>query len=228
VTTPSPVVNSGLIWRESAALKTHLANQIRLADRAHPDGQVVPVYFALPDNDARRRQFPYLLLDFITIRREPDREHRGRWYAARDIDGGYRPDGYDPPHNSPVAPELPVPISVVFQISGWSRHRQHALAMVVALMRLLPFRFGSLAMVADPHSPDDGTHRRLDLLSGPDLGGSAIEPGQDDPNKRVFPVRATVAVSAEMLPADFLTLGVVEEVIFDPPSRPGFEGVFQD
>lgn len=226
MTTPATgaVVNEGLFWRETAALRKHLHNKILLPSSRYPDGQPVPAIYALPDDDVRRRQFPYVMVDFITTRREMDREHRGRWYANTDVAMGYRPDGYDPATTQPVAAELPIPLSLVFQVSGWTRNRQHQIVMLARFTTLLPFRFGAVDMVDDKHARDDNTTRRLDLLSGPDTSDE-IEPGQADASKRIYRVIATVAVSSEILPSDFNKLSVVERVVIDPASRPGYSSI---
>lgn len=221
MTTPT-VPNQGLFWRESASLKAHLDDQILLPSSAYPDGQPVPAYFSLPDGDVRRRQFPYVMIDQLTVRRETDREHRGHLYLGPDSQ--YRPDGLADDETLQVRSDLPIPLKILFQVSGWSRNRQHQLMMAARFMTLLPERFGALAMVGDRHARDDNTDRRMDLESGPDTS-EEIEPGQEDTNKRIFRVTAVVGVSSEIFYADLVRIPLVERVVIDPASRAGYESI---
>lgn len=227
MTAPAPVQNSGFLWREDAALKAHFDKQILLRDSARPDGFLLPTYYSLPSGDARRRQFPYATIDRLFAARDPEgREHRGKWYMQRDLDSGYRPDGYDPAATQPVMSELPVPMLINYQFTAWSRNRQHLTAVENAMFRLAPPRFGALEMVADPQHgvADDNTVRRLELVSGPTFSEEP-EPGFDDPQKLVFRVLYTLAVSSELTQGEFRALAEVGEVVIDPASRTGFTSI---
>lgn len=222
-------LNAGWITREDAALRARLqgirvpvANEQRQVD---PDGdddapevvvnsklRAVPVYFRLPENEVRRRQYPYITIDLIGVVRDSEREHRGVTdYGIPNADGAlnaYSPMGM-PAEGGRV--ELPVPYVLQYQVTQWARWNRHDRMIMTELLttRLEP-RFGYLEMVDTADAPDDGSLRRTDLMSGPTNGDT-----RDEEGKRVFKKMYTVGVTSELFHSDFVKLMQVLDVVID-------------
>lgn len=216
-------LNEGFVLREDAALKAKLSG-LRVAvandDLTQPAGEektrVVPVYFRLPEDETRRKTYPYITIDFITAVRDGEREHRGVH------DYGMTANAYTPMGMPPAGgrTELPVPMRLEYQITQWSRFNRHDRSIMTQLLfGPLEPRFGFLEMVDQPESPDDLSVRRLDLLSGPTNGDT-----RDAEGKRLFRKMYTVGVSSELFPADFDSLKRAR-VVLDPATREGYYSV---
>lgn len=218
-------LNDGWITREDAALKKRLQG-IRVAvaveDRAadidggmdadHVDGallvnsktRLVPVYFRLPENEVRRKTFPYITIDFLGAVRDVEREHRG-YTTYGDTANAYSPPGM------PVGggkTELPVPFQLQYQVTQWARYNRHDRQIMTSLLttRLEP-RFGYLEMVPTLEAPDDFSVRRMDLLSGPTPGDT-----RDAEGKRVFRKMYSVGISSELFQSDMAALAAVNRL----------------
>lgn len=218
-------LNAGWILREDAALKARLSGiRVPVANEARQDDpdsgdddaepqtinsklRLVPVFFRLPENEVRRRTYPYITIDMLTVVRDTEREHRG--YS----DYGLTENAYTP-MGMPTAggrAELPVPYQIQYQITQWSRWNRHDRIIMTKLLttRLEP-RFGYLEMVATDEAPDDLSVRRMDLLSGPTNGDM-----RDEQGKRVFRKMYTVGVSSELFHSDIEKLAAVSHVVID-------------
>jgi len=222
----SEELNDGWITREDAALKRKLSGvQVFVAvddrgpdpdggqDADHNDGppavgpnakkRAVPVYFRLPENEVRRRTYPYITIDFLGAVRDREREHRGfATYGGADTSNAYTPPGM-PAAGGRV--ELPIPFRLEYQITQFARYNRHDRQIMTTLMsnRLSP-RFGYLEMVATVDAPDDLSLRRMDLLSGPTPGDT-----RDEEGKRVFRKMYTVGVQSELFESDMAALAAV-------------------
>lgn len=218
-------LNAGWITREDAALKTRLqglyvavANEEREEDTYDGDDDAplktinskrrkVPVFFRLPEDETRRQTYPYITIDFLTPQRDVEREHRG-YQDYGTTDNAYTPMGM------PVGGgrgELPIPFTLIYQITQWTRYARHDREIMTQLMfdKLEP-RFGYLEMVATAGAPDDNTVRRLDLLSGPTSADV-----RDPQGKRLFRKIYTVGVSSELFPSELKALAAVGRLVID-------------
>lgn len=230
MTTPT-LLNQGFVLREDHALKSKLkgihvpvSQKQRAEDPSEPldeddrDGplldlttknRIVPVYFRLPENEVRRKVYPYITLDFLAAIRDVEREHRGITdYGRPDDPNNWTPDGVP---DGGGRTELPIPMQLQYQVTTYARFAQHDRLINLALMtsRLEP-RFGFLEMEASSDAPDDHSIRRLDLLSGPSNGDV-----RDRQGKRIFRKMYTVGVSSELFHSDFEALAAVHGVTID-------------
>ena len=218
----SDALNAGWITREDAALKRKLqgikvlvANEQRQPDVDSNDDdealvtrdgkrRVVPVYFRLPEDEVRRKTYPYITIDFLAPIRDSSREHRGVGTYGTTANA-YTPMGM------PVGGgrgELPIPFTLQYQVTQWARYARHDRAIMTQLMfdRLEP-RFGAIDMVATAEAPDDNTTRRLDLISGPTNGDT-----RDPQGKRLFRKMYTVGISSGLFHSDLVKLAAVSRV----------------
>jgi hypothetical protein len=218
-------LNAGLITREDLALKKKLqgiwvpiandedvfeGNQDfeqdeRIASELQPKEingskmKHVPVYFRLPENEVRRRVFPYITIDFLSLERDPEREHRGVVYW-NDPPQYYNPPGL-PLSGNATSADWPIPMTITWQVTAWSRFNRHDRQIMQALFVALQPRFGFLEMGPVDGLPDDASVRRLNLESGPTNGDT-----RDENGKRVFRKMYTVACSSELMESQFVAL----------------------
>lgn len=220
MTSPT-VLNQGFIFREDTSLKARLATVPKVpvsmkmrqedpdmgADEDHDDGALtnekamaVGVYFRLPENELRKKRYPYITIDFLTAVRDVEREHRGVVdYGRPDSANAWQPDGM-PVDGGRV--EMPIPMQLHYQVTTFARFSLHDRLINQWLMtNVLEPRFGYLEMVGNVEAPDDKSIRRLDLMSGPNNGDT-----RDGNSKRVFRKMYTVSVSSEMFHSDFVAL----------------------
>lgn len=206
-------VNDGLILREDASLKAHLGGMTVVDATSGAGGRNVPVYYRLPEQEARQRNYPYLTIDLLSIARDPTREHRGNYRFAPL--NGYMPMTRLP--NDQARTDWPIPLLFVYQITSFARFVQHD-RQIMAKMMTGPLleRFGALNMVttSDSDVVDDNSMRRLDLISGPTTADS---PDPADPNKRIFRKAYTVQMSSELFPQELTRATTVlpDEIFID-------------
>lgn len=203
-------LNHGLLLREDMALKKHLQG-IRVHDGTSPaGGREVPVYFRLPEKEARARVYPYFTIDLLLIVRDPAREYRG--YVEWPADNPYTPASR---HQGVRAytDYAPMPVLLTYQITHFARMNQHDRQMMAAMMtdRLLT-RYTGINMTGSNEAEDDFSMRRLDILNGP---VNADSPDPADPNKRIFRKAYTAEMSGEIFPWQIRDVIPVEEVFID-------------
>lgn len=224
-------LNAGWITREDASLKS-LLNGIYVptsnpqrdpdpdadpndVDNVGPVKTVgsnmrrVPVYFRMPENEARKNTYPYITIDYLTTVFDSSRAMQGYWtYGVPGSTDAYRPSGM-PAGGGKT--DLPIPMNIHYQVSTWCRSNQHDRIINVELMvNRIRARYGAIDMVGDPEgnsTPDDLSTRRLDVLSGPTNGDTF-----DAQSKRVFRKMYTVSISSEMFEKDFAALNAVRKV----------------
>lgn len=204
--------NTGLILREDAALKEHLQGVVVFDASSPAAGRKVPVYFRLPEQEARRRDYPYITIDLLSLARDPSREHRGNYRFRTG-------EEYRPPTRLAGDKSLtdwPIPLLLTYQVTTFARFVQHDRQLMVAMVtdKILE-RFGAVSMVSTSEITDDFSIRRLDLVSGP-ITADAPDPA--DPNKRIFRKAYTVTMSSEMFSEtlrrsiDVLPTGIVLDI----------------
>ena len=177
------------ILSEDAALKTHLSG-ITVSD-AKNNERVVGVWFGQPDLEIREQSYPYMTIDMIDIIEELPRTMRGI------IKLPYIPDvpGVDPTKDHYT--EYPIPVSIEYQITTYSRHPHHDRQIINAMLNdKTPMRFGNLYVPGNDVFTD--TYRRLDLLN-------FTKRDTVEQNKRLFINMFSVRISSEMY------LGQLEE-----------------
>lgn len=205
--------NEGYLLREDASLKAHLQGVLVHDATSPPGGRAVPVYFRLPEQEARKRAYPYFTIDLIAVARDPEREHRGTVWFAPDSE-------YNPPGRTDgewTSTDYPIPMLLTYQVTSFARFVQHDRQLTVAMITdRLPERFGALVMVGTEEFPSDSSVRRLELVSGPI---NADSPDPSDPNKRIFRKAYTVAISSEMFLSDIARLKTVQDVVLDVALR---------
>ena len=173
------------IINEDDALKT-LLQGITVSDSGN-SARPVAVYYGQPDKDLRTQSYPYITLDLVGVREDPERAHRG--YVPLT----YTPEGAtvetDSDGNIITNVNFPIPIDLIYQVSTWARQPRHDRQIMATLFASgrLPYRFGQLPV------PQDGTNRRLDML-----GFSKRDTNED--GKRLFSNVYNIRISSELFP----------------------------
>jgi hypothetical protein len=195
-----------LLANEDAALKQKLEGLVVHDATAGPQGRAVTVRFKSPEYELADTVFPLILISHIGMSRDSTRESRG--YVRL----GYAPEGYQSwaditdPTQSPYTAEMPIPLSLDYHLEVLARKQAHLVELTGRLFQFdyLPPRFGYLAV------PQDGTVRRLDLLSGPDIVESTDQFG-----KRLFTAGWSVRISAEIFLSQIDQLPPAQRVMLD-------------
>ena len=211
MTTPTATPNDGFITREDNALKRHLQGITVYDANTSTGGRPVKVYFRLPEQEATKREYPYITLDLIAVVRDPSREHRGRWYF--EPENMYQPPTREP--GEPAVTDYPIPMLLTYQVTQFARFIQHdRQIMQHLLLEKLPERFGSVIVIGRADAADDNSIRRLELVGGPT---NADAPDPADPNKRIFRKAYTVEISSEIFLEELKNLSAVlaPEVVLD-------------
>lgn len=181
---------------EDKALREKLQG-ITVTDQKADEAEVarsVGVWFGQPDQEIRNQTYPYITIDMIDVQREADREMRG--YTSASYLFSTEPD-----ETEAFEADLPIPVSIDYQVTTYSRHPRHDRAILAQLMGAkLPLRSGILLT-------DDNTVRRLDVL---DIAKRDVT----EQGKRLFINAITVRVSSEISQETYTTLYKVLEVQF--------------
>lgn len=198
------------VLNEDSALKAKFAGLTVSDSNAPAGGRPVPVRFRLPETELANVEFPFILLQYLGMRKDEEREHRGATslpYMPEEIYAGTAPvthtaDGvvtwnpYDPDASqdtitkSPLrVPDFPIPYNIDYQVTVYCRVQQHANQLIGKLAKIdrIPSRFGYVEV------PEDGTVRSLFLTGGPDL-----DERRDSDGKRLFLISYTVRVATEL------------------------------
>jgi hypothetical protein len=189
--------------------------------RADGDGtpRQVGVWFGQPDQEERKQTYPYITIDMIDINRDVEREHRGVVSDVTPNASYLAPEGLG--DNQGWEQHLPIPVSIDYQITTYSRQPRHDRQIIGQLIgNKLPIRFGSLVL-------EDGTIRRLDVLN-------VSKRDVTEQAKRLFVNAITVRVSSEISEQTYRQLYKVLEVRMDTleqqfaggtPGNPHFIGI---
>lgn len=211
VAVPTMTYDPAIGLREDASLKAHLQGLI-VSDRDN-NQRVVPVFFRVPETEARRNVFPYITIDPLSGPvRDPSREHRGTIFW--DGSEGYRPVN-EPEAGDFAKSDYPVPMIFRYQITTWTRYAQQDRQLLMQLTQgPLASRFGCLLIVDTRNGANDSDNslRRIDIETGP-IPTVVL----DGEKKRIFRQVWTVVISSEMFMSDFVALPKITSVVFDPP-----------
>jgi hypothetical protein len=167
---------------EDNALRTRLQGMTVSDQKSQNEGvpRQVGVWFGFPDQEVRAQNYPYVTIEMVDIQRDTSREMRGTTDAAYLI-----PNGVAIPEGQQFITDLPIPVSIDYQITTYARHPLHDRQIVAQLLhQKLPFRFGYLEL-------DDNTVRRLDVM---DVSKRDIV----EQAKRLYQNVVTVRVSSEI------------------------------
>jgi hypothetical protein len=167
---------------EDAALKTRLQGMTVSDQKSVTDNlpRPVGVWFGYPDQEVRAQSYPYVTIEMIDIQRDTQREMRGTTDAPYLV-----PEGVTIPEGQSFITDLPIPVSIDYQVTTYARHPLHDRQIVAQLLhQKLPFRFGYLEM-------DDNTVRRMDVMDVSKR--DVVEQG-----KRLYQNVVTVRISSEI------------------------------
>ena len=205
---------------EDKALRETLQGIVVHDQRA--DGVDIPrqvgVWFGQPDQEARAQNYPYITIDMIDINRDPQREMRGKanadYLLPADVDASTI-DGFDV--------DLPVPVTIDYQVTTYARHPRHDRELLAQLLyKKLPFRFGNISVTEKSVVDGDTTTnyitmRRMDVIDVSKR--DAVEQA-----KRLFMNSVTVRISSEIPSLTYRRLYQVLHVDITGPTTERSEG----
>jgi len=174
---------------EDEALRKKLQGMTVTDQKSEGDGnpRSVGVWFGQPDQEIRSQGYPYITIDMLDIQRDQAREMRGivsPWYLDPETPNA---DGFDI--------QLPIPVTIDYQITSYARHPRHDRAIVSQLLHeKFPIRFGYLSVdtgKVDGEGNPQHTLRRLDIM---DVNKRDVT----EQAKRLFVNVITVRVSSEV------------------------------
>ena len=166
----------------------------------------VGVFFGQPDQEIRAQVYPYITIDMIDINRDMEREMRGKTHAAYLV-----PDGMTFSAGETYETDLPIPVTIDYQITAYSRNPRHDRSLMAQLLQSkLPFRFGYLEIVeksvtVGQTTTNTNTMRRLDVLD-------VSKRDMTESGKRLFMNAVTVRVSSEIPQETYRKLIGVQQV----------------
>lgn len=192
------------IFNEDRAMSNKFAGLV-VSDVNAPDpGVPVTVIWLDPDIELVNLSYPSIVISNTGITFDAERAAAG-WFQLP-----YTPENF--PHwstptdvtTSPYFAQTPIPYNINYQIEVLARNNKHAtfLAAVLSGPDFLHARFGYLQI------PEDGTIRRMDLMSGPERQSI-----HDSDGKRLFHSVYSVNVSTELLPKEIETYNTVQTVV---------------
>jgi hypothetical protein len=165
---------------EDAALKNYLQGLTVSDQKSTNDGRPrdVAVFYGQPDQEIRAQAYPYITIDMVDIRKDSEREHRGKVspaYLAPENLGA----------NKGWEIDFPIPVNIYYQITTYCRHPRHDRELLSQLLYSRLFlRFAQLSL-------DDGTNRRLEVLD-------VAKRDSTEQAKRLFVNSITVCISSEI------------------------------
>lgn len=192
---------------EADALKAKLGG-IQVNDSS--GSREIPVYFRNPENELQDMTFPSIVMEYGSVTKADDREHRGvttlpyipegygpgpvasiDTLSGVDVEfsGGQDGKDFDPSLSPFKVKDWPVPYNIDFTITIYSRFQTELMPIIaeLAMVDRIPSRFGFLEI------PQDGTTRTLDLMAGPEIVAE-----RDAGNRRVFRAVYSVRVTSEL------------------------------
>lgn len=212
--------NEGIVLAEEAALKKRLTGITVSSVKEGTDAVEVPVYYRFPEGERRAVEFPLITIDFLDMAFAADRAESGL-----NVMLDYRPSeegGLNEDTNLPaIVSEWPVPLDLTYQISSWCRSPRQDRQLLGKLIKKdrLPPRRGWL------HLPEDGTYRRLDVLSSWQATDFL-----DDRGFTVHRKTTTIRINTELLPADVEVVRtqrvILSETFGTPPDIYGIINVY--
>jgi hypothetical protein len=182
----------------------------------------VGVFYGQPDQELRSQNYPYITIDMIDVQRDTQREMRGITNAEY-----LKPTNFGLDGATEFSVDLPIPISIDYQITTYSRHPRHDREILSQMLTTRLQRFGYLEIVEKDVTSGStetitSTFRRMDLIS------VAKRDNNSEQAKRLFVNAFTVRVSSEMVQTAFRAIYKVLEVHVDMPTggrEANFDGI---
>ena len=174
----------------------------------------VGVFFGQPDQEIRAQVYPYITIDLIDINRDMDREMRGKTDASYLV-----PDNMTINSGEFFETDLPIPVSLDYQITAYSRNPVHDRTLMAQLLQSkLPFRFGYLEIVeksvtSSGTTTNTNTLRRLDVMD-------VSKRDMTESGKRLFMNAVTVRVSSEIPQETYRKIIGVQQAVINVTSKP--------
>jgi hypothetical protein len=191
---------SGWLFNEDAALKWLMQGMFVEDINAPAAGRPVKVFFRLPEDEIVTLPLPCVVLSLLDIPFAPERANSGTinlpyapegepiwWDAAATA---YNPDA------SPYRTFFPLPYNIRYQVTVYARlMRDHMVPIISQIMSTrIPARSGTLNI------PQDGTFRRIDLMSGPDTAYANFDTGiGDNSQKRLLQTTWMISIPTEIV-----------------------------
>jgi hypothetical protein len=204
---------------EDKALRESLQGMVVHDQRA--DGMDIPrqvnVRFGQPDQELAKQTYPYVTIDMIDVNRDPQREMRGTANAEY-----LKPENFNPLANG-FETDLPIPVTIDYQITTYARNPRHDRELISQLMFVkLPLRFGTLSVtekstVDGDTTTNEITVRRMDVIDVSKR--DAVEEA-----KRLFMNAITVRISSEIPSRIYRELTKVLEVNVTSPTAENSQG----
>lgn len=237
------MTNAGFLLAEDAALKARMSGITVSDDR--DQNRPVKVFFRYPEGETEK-QYPFITIEMVSLNHARNRQHSEYPVYFTGASAAHpmsinNPNyiGYFPSElnqngmnailtapNNYLRMEAPLPVDLTYQITTYARTALHDRQITSKIIRnILPFRSNYLLV------PEDGTVRRLDLMS---WGQSDLLDGEAGYRKRIFRKVFTVMVNAE-IPRENLTqikqattvIGTINEAPSDEPAfNPPFSEAF--
>jgi hypothetical protein len=174
----------------------------------------VGVFFGQPDQEIRAQVYPYITIDLIDINRDMEREMRGKTDASYLV-----PENVTINAGESFETDLPIPVSLDYQITAYSRNPVHDRTLMAQLLQSkLPFRFGYLEIVeksvtSSGTTTNTNTLRRLDVMD-------VSKRDMTEAGKRLFMNAVTVRVSSEIPQETYRKLIGVQQAVIRVKSTP--------
>lgn len=194
------------LFNEDKAMKQKFSNVVVTDVNAPDTGRPVQVIWLDSEVELTNLTYPSIVICNTGISFDAERAHSG-WaqlpYTPENF-SDWITDANTDVTNSPYWAFTPIPYNIDYQIEVLSRNNQHStfLSAVLAGPDYLSTRHGYLVI------EEDGTVRRLDVMSGPERQNT-----HDTDGKRVFHTIYTVRVSTELLPVEISAYTKVAEVV---------------
>lgn len=194
------------IFNEDRAMKAKFSGLVVQDVNAPDTGRPVETIWLDGDVETTNLAYPSIVIANLGISFDPERAHSG-WaqlpYTPENFQQWIDDDNLEV-SESPYWAFTPIPYNIDYQIEVLARNNKHSTFLTAVLTGpdFLSQRHGYLSI------PEDGTVRRLDLMSGPERQNT-----HDTEGKRIFHNIYTVRVSTELLPVEINAYSKVATVV---------------
>ena len=160
--------------------------------------RLVKVWFGYPDVEIRTQDFPFVVIDLVSLRAANDRQHSGivvdNDYQGTVAKTVVATNGTQTVYKSFVY-EVPVAYDLVYQVSSYSRHPLHDRAIMYQMTQKFPSKYGYLPVPNALGTETAYRHMFVDSVAKRDM--------TDNVNgaRRLLNNVYTIRVMSEMTPA---------------------------
>jgi hypothetical protein len=205
-------VPTGFLLAEDAAVKRRFSN-VTVSDDRNSD-RPVSVFFRYPEGETEKH-YPFItveLVDLIHNKSVQLSESRYYYDGTSESTIDYYPSEQTSsdldtvlPGDSVLSMESFVPVTLIYQVSTYTRSALHDRQLTSKLLRrVTPFRRGFIEI------PEDGTIRRFDLMGWTSADLLDQEAGY---KKRIFRKVYTLQMNAEIPTSDINTIKKANTVV---------------